>query len=56
MNDLDALLAQALEAVRAGAMLALDPGQALRVDTKRHRNDMVTQVDRAVEEIGRAHV
>lgn len=56
MNDLDALLAQALEAVRAGAMLALDPGQALRVDTKRYRNDMVTQVDRAVEALIAEHL
>ena len=35
----DRLLAPALEAVRAGALLALDPGEELRIDTKRDRND-----------------
>ena len=48
-SDLTELLALALGAVRAGARLALDPGQALRIETKRNRNDVVTQVDRAVE-------
>ncbi|MDU6152218.1 MAG: inositol monophosphatase [Actinomyces urogenitalis] len=46
---MDELLAQGLEAVRAGARLALDPGESLRIDTKRNRNDVVTQVDRGVE-------
>jgi len=45
----DRLLAPALEAVRAGALLALDPGEELRIDTKRDRNDVVTQIDRGVE-------
>lgn len=40
----DRLLAPALEAVRAGALLALDPGEELRIDTKRDRNDVVTQI------------
>lgn len=48
-SDLTELLTLALGAVRAGARLALDPGQALRIETKRGRNDVVTQVDRAVE-------
>lgn len=43
------LLPTALDAVRAGARLALDPGEALQVGTKRNRNDVVTQVDRGVE-------
>ena len=45
----DRLLPPALEAVRAGALLALDPGEELRIDTKRDRNDVVTQIDRGVE-------
>ena len=53
-SDLTELLALALGAIRVGARLALDPGEALRIETKRGRNDVVTQVDRA--EIGRAHV
>lgn len=43
------LLPTALDAVRAGARLALDPGEALEIGTKRNRNDVVTQVDRGVE-------
>ena len=46
---LDRLLATALDAVRAGARLGLDPGEKLRIDTKRNRNDVVTQVDRGIE-------
>lgn len=45
------LLPTALDAVRAGARLALDPGEALEIGTKRNRNDVVTQVDRGVEEL-----
>lgn len=48
-SDLTELLALALGAIRVGARLALDPGEALRIETKRGRNDVVTQVDRAVE-------
>ena len=47
--ELDRLLALALDAVRAGARLGLDPGEELRIDTKRNRNDVVTQVDRGIE-------
>ena len=54
-SDLTELLALALGAVRAGARLALDPGQALRIETKRDRNDVVTQVDRAVEALIARH-
>lgn len=43
------LLAPAVDAVLAGARLALAPGEELRIDTKQNRNDVVTQVDRAVE-------
>lgn len=50
-SDLLSLLPVALDAVRAGASLALDPGEALRIGTKRNRNDVVTQVDRGVEEL-----
>ena len=46
---LDRLLATALDAVRAGARLGLAPGEELRIDTKRNRNDVVTQVDRGIE-------
>ncbi|WP_172120615.1 inositol monophosphatase family protein [Actinomyces faecalis] len=46
---MDELLAQGLQAVRAGARVALDPGESLRIGTKRNRNDVVTQVDREVE-------
>jgi len=38
--ELDRLLALALDAVRAGARLGLDPGEELRIDTKRNRNDV----------------
>lgn len=48
-GDLLEELCLALAAVREGARLALEPGEALRIDTKRDRNDVVTQVDRAVE-------
>ena len=47
---LEDLLAQAVGAVRQAAAFALDPGEELRVEAKAHRNDLVTQVDRGVEE------
>ena len=47
---LEDLLAQAVGAVRRAASFALDPGEELRVEAKAHRNDLVTQVDRGVEE------
>ena len=47
---LEDLLAQAVGAVRRAAAFALDPGEELRVEAKAHRNDLVTQVDRSVEE------
>ncbi len=49
--DLAHLLTLAVDAVGAGARLALDPGEALAVETKTDRNDVVTQVDRAVENL-----
>ena len=48
--DLVDLLARAVGAVREAAAFALDPGEELRVEAKAHRNDLVTQVDRGVEE------
>ena len=47
---LEDLLAQAVGAVRRAAAFALDPGEELRIEAKAHRNDLVTQVDRGVEE------
>ena len=47
---LEDLLAQAVGAVRQAAAFALDPGEELRIEAKAHRNDLVTQVDRGVEE------
>ena len=47
---LEDLLAQAVGAVRQAAAFALDPGEELRIEVKAHRNDLVTQVDRGVEE------
>ena len=47
---LEDLLAQAVGVVRRAAAFALDPGEELRVEAKAHRNDLVTQVDRGVEE------
>ena len=47
---LEDLLAQAVGAVHRAAAFALDPGEELRVEAKAHRNDLVTQVDRGVEE------
>ena len=44
------LLAQATGAVRRAAAFALNPGEELRIEAKAHRNDLVTQVDRGVEE------
>jgi len=48
--DLVDLLARAVGAVREAAAFALDPGEELRVEAKAHRNDLVTQVDRGIEE------
>ena len=48
--DLVDLLARAVGAVRETAAFALDPGEELRIEAKAHRNDLVTQVDRGVEE------
>ena len=39
-----------MAAVRQAAAFALDPGEELRIEVKAHRNDLVTQVDRGVEE------
>ena len=39
-----------MAAVRQAAAFALDPGEELRIEAKAHRNDLVTQVDRGVEE------
>ena len=47
---LEDLLARAVGAVRQAAAFALDPGEELRIEVKAHRNDLVTQVDRGVEE------
>ena len=47
---LEELLARGVAAVRRAAAFALDPGEELRVEAKAHRNDLVTQVDRGVEE------
>ena len=47
---LEELLAYGVAAVRQAAAFALDPGEELRVEAKAHRNDLVTQVDRGVEE------
>lgn len=48
--SLEELLARGVGAVRQAAAFALDPGEDLRVEAKAHRNDLVTQVDRGVEE------
>ena len=48
--SLEELLARGVAAVRQAAAFALDPGEELRVEAKAHRNDLVTQVDRGVEE------
>ena len=48
--SLEELLARGVGAVRQAAVFALDPGEDLRVEAKAHRNDLVTQVDRGVEE------
>ena len=47
---LEELLARGVTAVRQAAAFALDPGEELRIEAKAHRNDLVTQVDRGVEE------
>ena len=47
---LEELLARGVAAVRQAAAFALDPGEELRIEAKAHRNDLVTQVDRGVEE------
>ena len=43
-------LAHGVAAVRQAAAFALNPGEELRIEAKAHRNDLVTQVDRGVEE------
>ena len=48
--SLEDLLARAAAAVRWAAAFALNPGEELRIEVKAHRNDLVTQVDRGVEE------
>ena len=48
--SLEDLLARGVAAVRQAAAFALNPGEELRVEAKAHRNDLVTQVDRGVEE------
>ena len=48
--SLEDLLVHGVAAVRQAAAFALDPGEDLRVEAKAHRNDLVTQVDRGVEE------
>ena len=48
--SLEDLLARGVAAVRRAAAFALNPGEELRVEAKAHRNDLVTQVDRGVEE------
>ena len=48
--SLEDLLARAAAAVRRAAAFALNPGEELRIEVKAHRNDLVTQVDRGVEE------
>lgn len=53
---LEDLLAQAVGAVRQAAAFALDPGEELRIEAKAHRNDLVTQVDRGVEELIARHL
>ena len=47
---LEELLARGVAAVRQAAAFALNPGEELRIEAKAHRNDLVTQVDRGVEE------
>ena len=47
---LEELLTCGVAAVRQAAAFALDPGEELRIEAKAHRNDLVTQVDRGVEE------
>ena len=47
---LEELLARGMAAVRQAAAFALNPGEELRIEAKAHRNDLVTQVDRGVEE------
>ena len=48
--SLEELLARGVGAVRQAAAFALNPGEELRIEAKAHRNDLVTQVDRGVEE------
>ena len=54
--SLEELLARGVGAVRQAAAFALDPGEDLRVEAKAHRNDLVTQVDRGVEERIASHL
>ena len=47
---LEELLELAVRVVEEGAAIARDPGEDLQVTTKSNRNDLVTAVDRRVEE------
>ena len=53
---LEELLARGVAAVRQAAAFALNPGEELRIEAKAHRNDLVTQVDRGVEELIARHL
>lgn len=48
--SVDQLAEIAIDVVRVGMAIALDPPCDLAVDTKSNRNDLVTAVDRAIEE------
>lgn len=48
--SIDQLAEIAIDVVRVGMAIALDPPCDLAVDTKSNRNDLVTAVDRAIEE------
>lgn len=48
--SIDQLAEIAVDVVRVGMAIALDPPCDLAVDTKSNRNDLVTAVDRAIEE------
>lgn len=49
-SDPEGLLALAVEVVREAGAMALHPGRDLDVSTKADRNDLVTAVDRRIEE------
>ena len=54
--DMEHLLNAALEAVRRGMSIALHPPVKLDVHTKANRNDLVTAVDKAIEEDLASHL